>query len=478
MRRKPCVRLLALALCALLLLPLFSALASDEYDKSVPGNLTADHLRSEAAILINATTGEVLFEKNADTLHYPASTTKILTILLGLLMGDMDSTVVASPTSVDFGEDNVSTISLKVGQEINFRDLLFATMVASGNDGANLIAETISGTQEAFANLMNEAAHKYGCTSTHFTNAHGLHNDYHVSTARDLSILAREAMKNDMFREIAALSSYTLPRSNMSDGKRVSSRDNIFKHRSETAEDQAFYYEYATGVKTGFHSLAGYCFVGSAYKDGISLISVVLKNTSYKRCFTDTIRLFDYGFSQYISTSVEEVYRKNPKVIDISAFALDDMSLGRLELNIRKMDPAANDHLIGRVNEPDSHLNEYNARTQFQFTRTLEAPIEAGETIGVMTYTPPDGATPVEYELLASRSIARRASLAPSLEEIKKFAEEDPNPFPRFSFELLLLMLLPVLAVAVLSNVLYKLLSRKRKPKLKQNNTHKTRYFM
>lgn len=476
MKRNYAIRMLALFLCALLLLP-FGVLASDAYDSNVPDNLTADHIRGEAAILINADTGDVLFEKNADDLHYPASTTKIMTVLLGVLMGDMESTVVTTPTAVTLGEENASTIPLEVGQEINFKDLLNATMVASGNDGANLIAETISGSQEQFATLMNEAAYNYGCFNTHFTNAHGLHNDYHVSTARDLAIIAQEAMRNDTFREIAGLYSFTLPRNNINDGRRLTSRDSIFKSRSETPEDQQYYYEYATGVKTGYYSLAGYCYVASAYKDGIHLISVVLKGTSYKRCFTDSIRMFNYGFSQYISTSVEEIYQQNPKIIDISGFALDDPNLGRLELDIHKMDPAANDHLVGLVSKPDSHLQEYNARTQFQFTRTLEAPINAGETIGVMTYSPFDGGEPVEYELIASRSVQRRAAIAPSLAEILQFAENDPNPFPKFTLEFLFLMLLPVLAVALVLFLLFKLFTRKRKPKLKQKRGYKTRYF-
>ena len=476
MNRRPALRLLAFLLCALLFLPA-PTLASDAYDSNVPDNLTADHIRGEAAILINADTGDVLFEKNADDLHYPASTTKIMTVLLGILMGDMESTVVTTPSAVTLGEENASTIPLEVGQEINFKDLLYATMVASGNDGANLIAETISGSQEQFAALMNEAAYNYGCFNTHFTNAHGLHNDYHLSTARDLATIAKEAMQNETFREIAQLSTFVLPRNNTNEGRRLTSRDNIFKSRSEVAEDQQYYFEYATGIKTGFYSLAGYCYVGSAYKDGIHLISVVLKETSYKRCFTDTIRMFNYGFSQYISTSVEEIYRQNPKVIDISGFALDDMDLGRLELDIHKMDSAANDHLVGLVSKPDSHLQEYNTRTQFQFTRTLEAPISAGETIGIMTYSPVDGSEPIEYELIASRSVERRAAIAPSLAEILQFSENDPNPFPRFSIEFLALVLLPIVAVVGLSQLFYKLFTRKKKPKIKRRTTYKTRYY-
>ncbi len=471
--RKVC----ALLVCAFLF-PLFSAFATDEYNAAYPGNLTQDHIRAASAIVVNADTGEVLFEKNADELRYPASTTKILTVLLGILMGDMDKTVVATSSALESLPSDSSNIPLAVGQEINFKDLLFATLVSSGNDGANLIAETIGGTQEGFVSIMNEAMYKYGCTSTHFVNPSGLHDDYHVTTARDLSILAREAMSHEAFREIAQLSSFPIPPNNIVNRtKTVSTHDVIFKKKSDNPDKQAYFYEYATGIKTGFTNPAGHCYVASAYKDGISLISVVLKESSYERCFADSIRLLNYGFSQYISTSVEEMYRESPKVIDISAFALDDPDLGRLQLDIRKMDAEADDHIIGRINHPEAHKKAYAAHTSFQFTRTLEAPIDAGETIGIMTYTPENGDAPVEYELTASRSIARRASLAPSLAEIRQFAETDPNPFPPLSFELVMILLLPVLAVAVISNILYSLMSRKRRPKLKQKNRFKTRYY-
>lgn len=476
MNQKRGMRVLTLMLCALLLFPALSVNASDEYNSADPAGLSQDHIRAESAIVMEANTGNVVFEKNADVVRYPASTTKILTVLLGITMVDPDQIVVATPTSVNIPED-ASSISLEVGQEIKWSDLLKATMVASGNDGANLIAEIVSGSQEAFAALMNEAAYNFGATSTHFTNAHGLYDDYHVTTARDMAIIAREAMKNDVFREIAALSRFTLPRNNMNEGRSFTARDSIFKILSDDAEEAPFFYEYATGIKTGYVSQAGYCYIGSAYKDGVELITVVFKSSSYRRAFTDTIRLMNYGFSQYVSISIEQIYRENPKVIDISAFALDDPDLGRLELDIRKTDFAANDTLVSMEGRPDAHMKVYNTRTQFQFTRTLEAPINAGETVGVMTYTPENGGPPVTYDLLAGRSIQRRAALAPTLAEIRQFADTDPNPFPPFSVEFLIIILLPVMAVAVLAGVFYRLLTMKRKPKLKQKTKYKTRFY-
>lgn len=466
------------AIAILLSLMLCLALPCSAEDTNKSEDLKPSDLRSESAILINADTGEVLFEKDADVLRYPASTTKIMTLLLAITMGgDLDKTIVTSQSALDIQDENPALIPLEVGQEISLRDLIAATKVSSGNDGANLIAEAISGTQQGFVALMNEAAQKYGCTSTNFINAHGLHNEYHISTARDLAIIAREAMKNEAFRELASLTKFTVKSNNKNQGKNLLSKDDIFLHPSTVEEEIAYYYPDAIGIKTGYHSNAGYCYVGAAKREGVSLISVTLKSTSYRRCFTDTIKLFDYGFSHFVSTSIEEIYKKNPMAIDISSFALDDEALGRLELSLHKLDPLADDHLVYPKGEEDTSLLNYNRYTQFEFTRPLEAPIAAGEVIGILTYIPVGSDKPIEYELIASRSVNRRLAIAPTLDEIRQYAETDPNPFPPFSVELLFILSLPVLAVAIISHLLYKLFTRKRKLKYKQKRRYTTRYY-
>jgi len=463
----------ALALAVLLAaFPLFQAQAS-EYDPARPEMLQVKNLRAESAIVIEQGSGEVLFEKNADELKPPASTTKILTVLLALLLSQPDEMVTVSPYAVSIPED-ASKIGLQAGEQVMMETLIKATMVASGNDGAIAIAEHISGSETAFVALMNEAAARYGCTRTHFMNAHGYHDDYHLSTARDLAIIAREAMRSEEFRKIAMMSVYTMPATNLSKERNLSSQSRSLLAQSE---DSQYYYQYANGIKTGQHSLAGYCFVGSANKQGIQLISVVLKSGSTAR-WTDTRKLMEYGFSQYVSTSVAEIYQQNPKMINISGFSLDDGDLGRLELNIRKTDPTADDSLVAPKGKLDEQIKLYNARIQIEYSRTMEAPVEAGEVIGIMTFTPAQaGADPVEYELIASRSIKRRASLAPTVEEIIAYTEADPNPFPRFSLEFLIIILLPVIAMIVLSQLIYRLITKQRKPKLKQKLEYRTRYY-
>lgn len=465
-------RLAALLIAAMLFLPAMKGSAS-EYDANHPENLAGNNLRASSAIVIEQDSRDVLFEKNADEMRPPASTTKVLTAFLALTMSDPEEIVTVSPYAASVPED-ASKIGLKPGEQVKMGDLIRATMVQSGNDGAIAIAEHIMGSEAAFVSLMNEAAARYGCTRTHFANSHGYHDDNHLSTARDLAIITGEAMQNAEFREIAALTSFTLPATNMSEARRFNNRANPIL---QAGDDNKYYYEYATGVKTGQHSLAGDCFIGSASKQGINLISVVLNSGSTAK-WTDTKRLFEYGFTQFVSTSVAELYKENPKVINISAFALEDANLGQLELGLKKVDPLANDALIAPVGNQDMQWKIYNTRTAIEYSRTLEAPVEAGEVMGTLTYTPTaPGSEPIVYELIATRSIIRRPSIAPTVEEIKAYTAADPNPFPRFSLEFLIIILLPVLAVALVSYLLFKLITRKRKPKLRQKLEYKTRYY-
>ena len=166
------------------------------YDPEHPDELTPDQLWAASAVLMTQDKGEVIFEKDPDSIRYPASMTKILTVLLGIMfVDDLQETITVSETAVNIPEDS-STMHLKVGEEIRFIDVLYGTMLVSANDGANVIAEVVSSDVDRFVTMMNETAASLGCQNTHFVNPHGYHDDNHYSTARDMAIIAREAMNN------------------------------------------------------------------------------------------------------------------------------------------------------------------------------------------------------------------------------------------------------------------------------------------
>ena len=229
---------------------------AEKYDAEHPEDLSPDQLYALSAILVAADTGEVIFEKDPDTIRYPASTTKILTVLLGIMMvDDLYQYVTVSETAVNVPADS-STMHLHAGEEIRFIDVLYGTMLVSGNDGANVIAETVSGSIPAFVDLMNSTALMYGCENTHFANPHGYHDDNHYSTARDLAVICRQAMQNETFAEIASALSWSIPKTNMQRARTITTKSEYMLSGSEESPNK-YYYPNAIGIKTGSHSRSG-----------------------------------------------------------------------------------------------------------------------------------------------------------------------------------------------------------------------------
>ncbi len=481
MKRRVGMRLGALLMAALLCLPWHtpSALA-DEYDPRYPENLAEGHLTATAAILIEQDTGKVVFEKNADERMYPASTTKILTVWLALMMGEelpegMDTKFPVSANAANLAPDE-SSAKFAIGEEVRLIDLCNAAILVSGNDAATAIAEGLSGSVDAFVERMNSAAYSFGCTNTHFVNANGLHDENHYTTARDMAQLTKIAMESEEFRIIVRRSEYTLPRDNIYRSRTIRNGNN-FVAKPDEEKKQGRYYPDSTGVKTGTTSAAGNCLVASASSRGVSLIAVVFGATSDGSRYEDAKKLMDYGFSQIVSTSIEEIYNENPRVVEIRGFDLHDPEVGQLKLNIRKTSTDVSDLIVTDNEELARWKQEFTSRTITDFTRDLMAPVTAGEVMGTLTYYGSDG-VPIEYELTAARSIAARENVAPSIDTIIAAAENDPNPFPRITAELVIVYLvLPAAAVYLAVHILKKLLSLAGKRKKVKSYKPNSRYY-
>ena len=412
-----------------------------EYDKEHPENLSADQLYALSAVLMTQDKGEVIFEKDPDEIRYPASMTKILTVLLALkIADDLNETVVVSENAVNVPPDS-STMYLKAGEEIRLIDVIYGTMLLSANDGANVIAEHISGDIPRFVDLMNTTAQTMGCTSTHFVNPHGYHDDNHYSTARDIAIIAREAMNNEVFREIVRTTTYQIPRTNKQRSRTITTKTEYMLPGSEDSPNK-YYYEFATGIKTGSHSHSGYCFAGAAAKDGVELISVVMF-TGRKARWADTIKLMDYGFSQYVSVSPVDLYNMHPITVETLNYSTADTNNGEITLTCI---PKGEDVQIVTTKSDVRRMADNLTRVfNIEFTRgELRAPIQAGEEIGTLSYRDDKGFI-YEYSLTASRSVERRENAPKSLDEIIAETNADPNPFPPFSFELAIVLFGPPL---------------------------------
>jgi D-alanyl-D-alanine carboxypeptidase (penicillin-binding protein 5/6) len=427
------------------------------YDPEHPDELTADQLWAASAVLMTQDKGEVIFEKDPDAIRYPASMTKILTVLLGIMFVDNpDDTVIVSETAANVPEDS-STMHLKAGEEIRFIDVLYGTMLVSANDGANVIAEVVSGDIDRFVDLMNSTAAGFGCQNTHFVNPHGYHDDNHYSTARDMAIIAREAMKNETFREIARTVTYQIPRTNKQRARTITTKSDYMLPGSEESPNK-YYYQYATGIKTGSHSQSGWCFCGAASKDGVDLVSVVMF-TGKRNRWNDTIKLMEYGFSQYMSVTPAELYNMNPITIETSNYSTSDSNRGRVTLLCKPLEGSAT--IVATKAEIKRMADNLTDLVFIQYDRDFQAPIDAGERIGTMTYFPERG-DPVVYELTAARRVEQRTNVPKTLNQIIEETYADPNPFPPFSFEVALIFFGP-LVILILLILLIRRSNKKRR---------------
>ena len=450
LQRSSCfiMRALCMLLTMLMLTSPFTAYA--DYDPEHPELLTDGDIAATAYILIEQSTGNVILERLPDQPMYPASTTKIMTVLLAILASeDLNETVTVgfngSKEGVLLLDPDSSYLGLKEGEEIPLIDVLYGTILRSGNDAAIALAEHVSGTEAAFVELMNETARRFGMTNTQFMNAHGLHHDYHFTTARDLATLAREAMMNDTFAEIVNAKSHAIDKTNLQRAKTISTGHRIMQEIRH-GEANSYYYPYATGIKSGTTSAAGNCYVGSAEKDGVQLISVVLDSDDQYSVYRDTKRLLEYGFSQYTHVTLTEMYLENPLRVFTTGYDKSDVGLGELELSASPVDPTKTVEISGTYDEIEQMTANLRDLVLVQYTRELKAPISAGEVIGTMTYVTETGEA-VEYNLLATRSVIARKDAPPSLADIIARTDSDPNPFPPLTVEIVLIVLSPLLIV-------------------------------
>lgn len=268
-------------------------------------------LRVESALLMNAKTGRVLFEKNGYEPLFPASTTKIATALLLLhkLEGKLDLTVTAERDSVasitaqakkqsnyrapaHWLETDGSHVGIRKGEEITYHDLLHMLLIASANDAANVIAQGICSSIPKFMEELNAFLKNIGCTDTFFCNPHGLHHPEHKTTAFDLALMTKEALKDPLFRQVVGLRRYTTRQTNLEFPRNLVQTNLLLKRGSH-------FYAKAIGVKTGTTQAAGKNLVAAASDEGRELIAVVLGHRGLRsELYQDITKLFESAFNE------------------------------------------------------------------------------------------------------------------------------------------------------------------------------------
>lgn len=310
----------------------------------------APEVVSESVILIDADTGAILYDKNSHAKSYPASTTKILTGLLVLENCSMDEIVTFSreaAESVKYGDASLGT---RTGEQYTVEQALYGLLLHSANEIAYGLAEHVSGSLNAFVQLMNQRAKELGAINTHFSNASGLHNSNHYTTAYDMAMIAKACYNNNTFVNIdSTYTTYVIPPTNKTSAKRY------VRHRHAMLKNRTYYYEYCKGGKTGYTDDAGSTLVTFAEKNGTRLICVCYKSTDEGR-YTDTKALFDWGFANFSKITAtagdisslftnnsyynSNVYNKFNYIYNITSSTLtlpNDASMGNVSMDINEL---------------------------------------------------------------------------------------------------------------------------------------------
>ncbi len=260
----------------------------------------APEIFGDAAILMEAETGAILYEKNSDKQLYPASITKIMTALLTIENCSMEDTVTFDENVISSIPYDAAILGVVAGEKMTVKDCLYALLMRSSNDVAIGLAMKISDTEESFATLMTNRAKQAGAINTQFANSTGLHDEKHYTTAYDMAMITKSAIQNQVFCQIAGMDCYTLSPTNKSPNDQV-----IYHRHNMLVSTRPDYYAYAEGGKTGYTDEAGNTLVTFAKKDGVTLICVVLKSDS-KHVSRDTRALFDYGYSNFEKVNIAE----------------------------------------------------------------------------------------------------------------------------------------------------------------------------
>ncbi len=330
-------------------------------------------IRSNVALLCEAETGEILYEKNIHQKAFPASTTKIMTALLALENCEMDEPVTVTRDALNTVTPGSSIAGLQNGEVLTMYEMLECLLVASGNDAASVIAAHIGGSVEQFVAMMNERSEELGCTGTHYTNPSGLHDENHYTTAEDLFKVTQEAMKHQEFMDIVGSAQVVIPETNKVDHPRYFNNTNQLISQAVTSENL---YSKATGIKTGHTTPAGYCLVSSAEDQDCTLIAVVLggyidEDTGRNYSYVDSINLFLWGFSHF---SYRTIVSSSDLVTEL------EISLAREQ-----------DFVILRAAEDvtaflheDDDLDELFTKS-ISVRENITAPVESGEVLGTMT---------------------------------------------------------------------------------------------
>lgn len=320
-----------------------------------------------AYALIELKSNTIIYSKELDMKRYPASLTKIMTCMLAIEHGNLRDVLTVSSTALENLSEFGSSAGLVEGEELTLENMLYCIMLWSANEGCNVIGEYVSGDVASFVALMNETAKALGMENTHFANTHGLHDENHYTTVRDLTILTRWAWQNETFRRFATATTHVVPATNKSESRTLHTTNYL----TATDVDSRYYYSLASGIKTGFTTPAGGCLVSTATDGDAEYLSIVMgcdliSNAEDMR-FIETRRLFRHAFDTYsfVQVLANTTMLGQPEVKNAK---------GRENVVVHAKDDAI-------VLLPKEY-NKDDILIKLTYQGELTAPLKAGETVG------------------------------------------------------------------------------------------------
>ena len=376
--------------------------------------LASMHIEATSAILVDDDTGEVLYDQDSHAKVYPASITKVMTSLLmleSIAKGEhkLDETITVGD-QVDYGiGEGGSTAGIKAGEQLTIHDLLAAALIPSANEACNAMAQIIAGDVPSFVDLMDQRAKELGMEDTHFANPHGYHDPEHYTSAHDIYRMGHEAMKDPTFRELVSSVSYQIPATNLNDARTLHSTNALVS----TWRVRDYWYQYATGIKTGSTPEAGHCLVSAASKNDRNLIAVVMgaanytenKDTNY---FTESKRLLEFGFNNFSRQTILEGSSMDFPEVGVSLSS---------DMDHVTVQPAGS---IEATLPTDIDVSAF--QREIDLPETVEAPVEQGQKLGTVTLTY-NGQSYGQTDLLATHSV-ERSELLYRLDQIQKFFDQ------------------------------------------------------
>ncbi len=345
------------------------------YAEGGDGGEDKDNVRFSAlspyVLFMDMNTGRVLYEKNADEKIYPASTVKIMTVVLALENCNLEDKATAGQAALDSVPDGVTTMNLMPGESLTVRQLIYGAMLASAADATNVLGEAVSGSVGEFVKLMNKKAKELGMNDTNFSNTHGEHDDRTYTTVRDMAVLARYAMENQDFREIVKTDQYTIQPTEKYKEERSLVNSNYMVSRVKRSD---YYYSKAIGIKAGYTQEAGSCLIEAAKNNDMELLALTFGSSTVDgkaQGYVDCKNFFETAFKNY-KTRIIVSKGKLLDQIPIKNAKRAGQVLLEAEENLYYIYP----------------IDEESADETFEITRAdyVKAPVKKGDVIGSVEY--------------------------------------------------------------------------------------------